>query len=105
MISSAHAPAAHVRPAPRILSPGRNPKLELHLSRSGKMVTVTTSVAAGAQGHYTAGASGDGLGNWAAVGSSERFTGVDPGDWTLTATWVGSGGWATETLTRRVDLG
>ena len=98
----AHLPPSYVIPAPRSTSAGRDPDLQLHVVRSGKMITVTTSVAAGAQGHYTAGETGDGLGNWMAVGSVERFTGLTPGRWSVTVTWVGSGGWASETVTRHI---
>ena len=102
MLAAAHIPPPLVRPAAHVTSAGRDPDLRLHVTRSGKMVAVTTTVASGAQGHYTAGESGDGLGNWMAAGSAERFIGLAPGSWTLTVTWIGSGGWATETVTRHV---
>jgi hypothetical protein len=102
MIALAPPAPSYVMPAPHAASAGRSPDLQLHVTRAGKMVTVTTTVITGAQGHYTAGESGDGLGNWMAAGSAERFVGLAPGSWTLTVTWVGTGGWASQTVTRHV---
>ena len=86
------------------LAAARSPQLTLHVSHVGRMITVTTSVAPGAQGHYAVGATGDGLGNWAVVGSTEKFTGIAPGDWTLTVTWTGIDGWSSTTVTKTIAI-
>ena len=90
-------------PAQLIAYAGRNPRLHLHVTRTARAITVTAAAAPRARGHLSVAESGDGLGSWTPVGATERFTGLTPGSWTLTVTWVGTGGWATETVTRRLS--
>ena len=102
-MATAHLPPPLIRSAAHVAVAGQDPDLRLHVTRAGKMITVTPTVAPGAAGHYTAGETGDGLGNWLPAGSGERFTGIAPGSWTLTVTWTGTSGWGTETVTRHVS--